>query len=771
MKSETTDRDTAKTNAQLPEEIRGLRKSLAARENHCRTVVNEDERRSAFIDIDEERFFHAMQGAANGLWDWNLETNDVYYSPRWKSMLGYADDELPNHLNTWSSLVHPDDHDRALKVVSDYVEGRIDLFEIEMRMIHKDGHEIVVLSRGHLCDRNFKSKPTRLIGSHLDITARIKSEQFIVATSEILEMIATREPAIDIYEAVAHLYESRHPGLRCSMLELENNTLIHAGAPSLPAEYCDTLDGVEIGPEIGSCGTATYFGKRVLVEDIETDPKWQAFKHVALPHGMRACWSEPVKSSTGEVLGTFAMYSDVPALPTEAQSKDLASAARLAGIIMEREKSERELNRYKDHLEELVAQRTHELEETKQEAEEASLAKSKFLSNMSHELRTPLNAIIGFGQLLVSDSESPVNEGHREGLDQILKSGNHLLNLITEVLNLSQIEAGKLPLSIKPTPLSPAIREAVAIVKSMALENEITVTFEAPADSETDISVLADPVRLKQILLNLLSNSIKYNQRGGEVNIRIHSFDSQHHIEVTDTGTGIEEKNLATLFEPFNRLGASAGNIEGTGIGLTITKRLTEVMHGSISVESIRGEGSAFTVSLPAGKHQTSKAAKENSRLTPGSDRQARDRNVTILYVEDNSVNIKLVRKILHRRPLVRLLVAENGTDGIQVATDCLPDLILMDMHLPDMTGIETVRTLRKQDSTKAIPVVGVSADAMPDTVKQSELEGFADYITKPFEIDHLLEVVDSFIAEKSRDPGLSNPARTGAVDPVELPS
>ncbi|MEL6221991.1 MAG: bifunctional diguanylate cyclase/phosphodiesterase [Cyanobacteria bacterium J06627_8] len=304
------------------------------------------------LQKSEERFSLAMRGANDGLWDWNLETNEVYYSPRWKSMLGYETDELADDLSTWQSVVHPDDKDRVLNMVQDYLVGKTDSFDIEMRMQHKAGHGIFVLSRAFLVHRSSDGKAIRLVGTHVDITARKRTEAFDDKNAEILEMIATGKPASEIYSEIALMYEGRHPGLRCSMLELQDGRLIHGGAPSLPKEYCDAVHGLKNGPNVGSCGTSTYTGKRVLVENIETDPKWAKIKHVALPHGMRCCWSEPIKDSSGTVLGAFGMYYDYPALPNEEESNDLKSAARLAGIVMERDHAQRRIRElaYSDDL-------------------------------------------------------------------------------------------------------------------------------------------------------------------------------------------------------------------------------------------------------------------------------------------------------------------------------------------------------------------------------------------------------------------------------------
>lgn len=295
------------------------------------------------LQQSEERFSLAMRGANDGLWDWNLETDEVYYSPRWKSMLGYENDELAHDLSTWENLVHPEDKKTALALVEDYLGGKSDAFDVEMRMQHKAGHEIYVLSRAFLVHRATDGKAARLVGTHVDITARKKAEAFDDKNAEILEMIATGKPATKIYDEIALMYESRHPGMRCSMLELQDGRLMHGGAPSLPKEYCDAVHGLQNGPNVGSCGTSTYTGKRVLVENIEADPKWAKIKHVALPHGMRCCWSEPIKNSSGIVLGAFGMYYNHPALPNEVESNDLKSAARLAGIVMERDQAQKKI--------------------------------------------------------------------------------------------------------------------------------------------------------------------------------------------------------------------------------------------------------------------------------------------------------------------------------------------------------------------------------------------------------------------------------------------
>jgi diguanylate cyclase (GGDEF)-like protein/PAS domain S-box-containing protein len=332
------------TTPQLLEENEQLRSSLV----ELKLTTQQD---TAELRAREERFALAMRGSNDGLWDWNLETDEVYYSAGWKSMLGYEEDELEHVLDTWARLVHPDDKDRVLEAIDSYLKDTMDTFEVEFRMFHKKGHVVYILGRGFSVFSE-EGKPIRLVGTHVDISERKKAEIFNKRTASILEMIARGKPAAEIYDAIALMYEERHPGMRCSMLELEEGKLLHGGAPSLPKAYCDAVHGLENGPDVGSCGTSTYTGKRCIVENIETDPKWADIKDAALPHGMRCCWSEPIKNSRDEVLGAFGMYYDFPALPDEDESEDLISAARLAGIVMERDQDQKRIRQlaYTDEL-------------------------------------------------------------------------------------------------------------------------------------------------------------------------------------------------------------------------------------------------------------------------------------------------------------------------------------------------------------------------------------------------------------------------------------
>jgi len=371
-------------------------------------------------------------------------------------------------------------------------------------------------------------------------------------------------------------------------------------------------------------------------------------------------------------------------------------------------------------------------------AEKANLAKSDFLSSMSHELRTPLSAILGFAQLMESGTPAPTPTQKRS-IDQILKAGWYLLELINEILDLALIESGKLPLSLEPTSLTEVVRECHAMIESQAQKRGIGMTFP---QSTRSYFVRADRTRLKQVVINLLSNAIKYNKAGGSVVVDyIMSRPGSIRVRVTDTGEGLSPSDLAQLFQPFNRLGKESGIEQGTGIGLMVSKQLVELMQGRIGVESTVGEGSAFwfELNLTAEPTPIAVAAKVLSQAHPPAGAKPR----TLLYVEDNPANLMLVEDLVARRPDIRLLTAGDGNRGVEVASASLPDVILMDINLPGISGIQALKLLRADPATAHIPVVALSANAMPRDIAKGLEAGFFRYLTKPIKVNEFMDVLD----------------------------
>jgi PAS domain S-box-containing protein len=374
----------------------------------------------------------------------------------------------------------------------------------------------------------------------------------------------------------------------------------------------------------------------------------------------------------------------------------------------------------------------------KEEAELANAAKGEFLSRMSHELRTPLHAILGFGELLERQDPTPEQA---EQLTQIMKAGRHLLELINEVLDLSRIDDGALRLSLEPVGVGELVTETLEMLEPVAAAS--AVSLAQPSFEQPDVHVLADRQRLKQVLLNLLSNAVKYNREGGEVRVAGRSGEGElARIEVADTGLGIAAEDLERAFSAFERLGAEATDVEGTGLGLALTKRLIEAMGGTIGVDSEVGRGTTFWLDLPEVAAPEVRSPSPE-RATPTPARPLRTDPRTVLYVEDNPSNIKLVETILRERPEVSLLVAQQGRLGLDLAREHAPALVLLDLNLPDISGEEILRRLRADERTAAIPIVMVSADATLGQVERLRSGGADGYLTKPFQIEQFLAIID----------------------------
>jgi PAS domain S-box-containing protein len=394
-------------------------------------------------------------------------------------------------------------------------------------------------------------------------------------------------------------------------------------------------------------------------------------------------------------------------------------------------------------LDQVLQDKNAELESAKYAAEKANLAKSDFLSSMSHELRSPLNAILGFAQLMETASPAP-SASQTESIAQILQAGWHLLRLINEILDLAVIEAGKVSLSPEAVSLAEVMAECQTMMEPQAQQRGIGMTFPS-FEHDNPFFVKADRTRLKQIIINLLSNAIKYNKEQGTVVVECAaSTPGRTRISVKDTGAGLAPEKLAQLFQPFNRLGQEAGSMAGTGIGLVVTKRLAELMEGALGVESTIGEGSVFWCELLAATApQLAISTPDAMASVPSSFHSAAPPR-TLLYVEDNPANLKLVEQLIARCPDLRLITAVNGTLGIELARSTHPKVILMDINLPGISGVQALKILREDPLTALIPVVALSANAMPRDIAIGLELGFFRYLTKPIKVKEFMDTLNA---------------------------
>jgi len=473
------------------------------------------------------------------------------------------------------------------------------------------------------------------------------------------------------------------------------------------------------------------------------------------------------KEIIGQPISCFFTQEDIDAHEPERALREAASKGRFedngwrvrkdgskfwANVVMTAVRdSDGELRGYAKLARDMTERRRveAELNEAKALAEAANLAKSEFLSSMSHELRTPLNAILGFAQFMQSDTPAPTPT-QTLSINQILQAGWFLLDLINEILDLSLIESGKVALSLEPVSLAEVLSDCQAMMEPLAQKRGITMTFP---EFDPPCFVTADRIRLRQIFVNLLSNAIKYNRQDGSIVVECVSNPPGFvRLDVTDTGLGLTRDKLAQLFQPFNRLGQEKGTEQGTGIGLVVTKRLVEVMNGKIGVDSTVGQGSVFWIELIATDPPQSepvKAAPEISLQLQAKDSVPAH---TVLYVEDNPANLKLVEMLLARRPDFRLLTAGDGDLGISLARARLPDVIIMDINLPGISGISALSILRKHSTTAHIPVIALSANANPRDIERGMEAGFFRYLTKPIRVDELMDTLDLALAMADAD-------------------
>ena len=448
------------------------------------------------------------------------------------------------------------------------------------------------------------------------------------------------------------------------------------------------------------------------------------------------------------------------AMLTEIEQRTRELEDSNAGIVREaaqRSRAQQEVMRLNEQLEHRVDERTLQLALANAElanaidvARNANQAKSAFLSSMSHELRTPLNAILGFAQILTSDTLPTTAAQKKEFASHILKSGRHLLTLINEILDLAKVESGTITLSMEPVALGEILGECQTMMEPLAAARGIRMLFP----QQVSAVLMADRTRLKQVLLNLLSNAIKYNRDAGAVVVDCApAGPGRLRISVQDTGMGLRADQLDGLFQPFNRLGQEAGAQEGTGIGLVVTRRLVELMDGTIDVTSSPGVGSVFSIDLGTTAPlaaQVAGAPAPDAAAAHAGDGAPR----LLLYVEDNPANLKLVEEIVRFRADLRLMAAGDGSLGLTLARAHHPDIILLDLNLPGMSGLEVLAQLQREPALRAIPVIALTANAMPRDIERGMAAGFFRYLTKPIDIDRFTEAIDITLAQLRADKG-----------------
>jgi len=609
----------------------------------------------------------------------------TYASPNVGWLLGYGIDEIVGVRNFWRTLLHQDDLDRAATHLRESLEAHAAQIPQEYRFRSIDGRYRWFFSLMRV-EYDDAGRPTTILWYCIDISDRRAAEQALLDSEE-----RTR-----------------------AILRTANDAFVGVDTGGRIVEWNERAEAAFLWPREEALG-------RILADTIV--PERYRERH-------REGFASFLETGTARVLNQrlelTALRRDGSEFPVELTIWSTGDAKQRVFNAFIRDITEQKRSAA------IAAQ-------AREEAERANRAKSEFLSRMSHELRTPLNAVLGFAQLLTSE---PLAGEARDNVQQILKGGQHLLDLINEVLDISRIEAGRLSLSLEPVGVRDVVRHVAEMVAPLTAPRNISLVVD---DVDPSRAVVADRQRLGQILLNLISNAVKYNRPNGRVTVGFDTVSATRlRITVTDTGAGIRPEKMQLLFSPFERLGAETTSTEGTGLGLALSRGLAEAMGASLGVSSEVDRGSTFWIEL---KVSAEAAASVPAGAGAVPIFTSTTSPATILYIEDNVSNVRLMTRLLARRPSVTLLHAADGQSGIAMARDRGPDVIFLDLHLPDMSGEDVLQHLWAEPALRPIPVVMLTADATPAQMRRALASGAAAYLTKPLDLRKVLDTLDQMMS------------------------
>jgi PAS domain S-box-containing protein len=765
--------------------------------------------------LTKERLEQALDASGAAVWDADLATGCVYLSRNWAAMLGSEPRATVTTVEALKELVHPDDVENLIRLQAEVIRGLRPHYAAEHRVRTAGGAWKWILSRGRVSARDpATGRSLRMSGTNFDVTELKRLEEEVTRAEEEKQRILDSVPAeiayIDRSERVVfanRMYldqrnltsretagrslrevvgEERYAGIWSrAALALAGYPVEFELREKSPRGVMRELS-VRYVPDTAKDGLVRGFfylaidvtdRKRVehaLAESEErfrgltrlsSDWYWEQdaqYRFTYVSEGLR----EHFGLDPARLLGQ-SWHDEADVRPVQGSWEgfraQLEARKPFRDVLLQHEAPDGRLRYarisgepvigedgsplgYRGVGRNVTAQVRAELElkAAKLTAENANRAKSDFLSNMSHELRTPLGAILGFGQLLEEDVAALPTALHRQWVGSIVRAGWHLLGLVNEVLDLARIEAGRIELSLDGVSLDDLVDECRGEIAALAAKREIKVTTELDGTPYAR----ADRMRLRQVLLNLLSNAVKYNRDGGEVRVSVRPAGNVVRIAVSDTGQGIAKERMAELFQPFKRLGAERSKVEGFGLGLSITRRLIEMMGGRIEVESEPGRGSTFWFELPLERAEESAAAAAPSAETGDG---LKSLAATVLCVEDDPANQRLIQAVFSRWKGMRLILAQDGKQGLDLALNGRPDLILLDIDLPGINGYDILRVLREREHTKHIPVIGVSARAMPADMDRAVGASFHTYLTKPYQLRELHAAIESALASIQR--------------------
>lgn len=673
------------------------------------------------LRISEARLQEAQRMARIGSWELDLVSNRLYWSDEIFRIFEIDPAHFGASYAAFLDLVHPEDKNLVNAAYTRSLETR-QPYDITHRLLMKDGR--VKFVHEH-CVTTFdgNDKPLASWGTAYEPNDQAWPNQYgkpLVSKGTVQDITELKKVELSLAESEKRLLTILESVDACIYIKDIHYRYQFANRPVRQLFGLETADIIEAEDN-------RFFDAATAAQLRENDRR-------VIENGETIRLEE---TNTVSATGDTCTYWTVK-LPLYNEAGQIQGLCGISTDITERKQAELSLNKLNEELEQRVQLRTAALQCAKEEAERANQAKTEFLSRMSHELRTPMNSILGYTQLLEADSSLLPEQ--REDIKIISNSGWHLLDLINDLLDFSSIESGRLALMIETVVAQEVVADCLATIAPLASKHKVTIH---PPASPCPCLVSADRVRLRQVLTNLLTNAIKYNKEGGSVRVDCHpSGDGHNHIEVSDTGIGIREEDMALLFEPFSRLYLETYAIEGSGIGLALSRRLTEAMGGSLHVSSSVGTGSTFTIKLPLSLEAplAPAALTATAKVLTGK--------ALALYIEDSPAHIRLVQDILARWPNLGLIATHSPELGVELAACHLPEVILLDINLPGMNGFEVLRLLRANPVTKNIPVIALSADALKQSIKRGLDDGFFDYLTKPLQIQKFMNAITQAIGK-----------------------
>ena len=717
----------------------------------------------AKLQASEARYRLATRATNDVIWEWDPQTNQLTWAENAQFVFGYLPEEIGPDALWWDDRIHPEDRQRVISRLDAFVQGSELVWQDEYRFRLKDGLYATISDHAYI-ERDARGQATRLIGAMSNITNRKQAEERI--QRQLQQLSALR--AIDI--AISSTFD-----MKTSLNVLLDKVRSQLGAsaacvllfdrPSHMLEYVagngfssPLIQQTRLRVGDGLAGRAALERHAVHIPDLARTDDPSLRTRLPVGEAFKAYYVAPLIAK-GELKGVLEIFHHTDLYPDTEWLEFLDALAGQAAIAIDNAQLFENLQRAKTELEHRVAERTAELHRMNIELESANRAKDEFLASMSHELRTPLNSIIGLSESLLEQRIDPLSAQQQRSLQVVASSGHHLLDLITDILDLSKIEVGKFEYRPQLVLVDDLCRSSLAFINSQAVKKSIDVSYE---NDTSIVSLSADPRRLKQILINLLSNAVKFTHEKGKVMLKVNTNLEQDRIEfsVIDTGIGIAQEDISRLFQPFVQLDSTLNRqFDGTGLGLTLVQKLTDLHGGSVELESEPGKGSRFTIFLPLGLESTEQGAGDEPKGKNQRGEQ-REKEVTtvrestalarILIAEDNAANILTIGDYLESHGY-EIFVAHDGAEALEKAESFKPDMILMDIQMPTMSGLEAMTHLRANPRFSTTPIIALTALAMPGDRERCLQAGASEYMSKPVSLKLLLKTIETLLGHNHR--------------------